>query len=250
MAVAVARSRNIQKTLTFDRERLEVVEAMARGMDTSLSQAVARLVDLQAGKVLEAIEAAEAPVFEIDRWKSRKLTRELVALVAGEVRQGATKADAYRSVEIPPTTGSGWEKQGRDDIAREHPSLYADLVSSMERARAECNMELIQEARRKGDYKTLLKLLDPEQFNPVSRQSVDVTHRFQLVIDWDQLGIEETRTLAALLRKASPLDDHPAITRTARPALEAIPEHVAEIVDAEFDEITEAPALDTQKPDR
>src|SRR6185295_6553572 len=98
--------------------------------------------------------------------------------------------------------------------------MHADLVTALEQARAAFNRSLIQEAVRKGDYGKLLKMIDPEQFTPASRQSVDVTHRFQLVIDWDALSIEETRTLALLLRKASPLEDDPAVTRTARPALE------------------------------
>lgn len=225
---------------------------MARGMGASISAAVSRLIDLHAGQVLEAIEQAPAVRFDAERSRSRRLTGELVGDVSTLVREGMTKADAYRRLGVTEGTANRWEKQGREDRENEKGTLAADLVTALEQARAEFNHELIQEARRKGDYKTLLKLLDPEQFNPVSRSSVDVTHRFQLVLDWDALTIEETRTLATLMRKASPLEDDPAITRTARPAIEAVPPDVLELVEGEgFTEapVLEAPALGDQKPD-
>ncbi len=250
MAVAVAR--NIQRTVMFDRDRLDAVEEAARGLGLGFSAAIMRLIDLHAGKLLEVVAAAPLEHFQAERSRSRRLTGELVADVSTLVREGMTKADAYRRLGVVEGTAKLWEKQGRDDREAEKPSLQADLVTALEQARAEFNHELIQEARRKGDYKTLLKLLDPEQFNPVSRSSVDVTHRFQLVLDWDALTIEETRTLATLMRKASPLEDDPAVSRTARPAIEAVPADVLELVEGEgFTEapLLEAPALGEQKPD-
>ncbi len=250
MAVAVAR--NIQRTVMFDRDRLDAVEEAARGLGLGFSAAIMRLIDLHAGKLLEVVAAAPLERFQAERSRSRRLTGELVGDVATLVREGMTKADAYRRLGVVEGTAKLWEKQGRDDREAEKPSLQADLVTALEQARAEFNHELIQEARRKGDYKTLLKLLDPEQFNPVSRSSVDVTHRFQLVLDWDALTIEETKTLAALMRKASPLEDDPAVSRTARPAIEAVPPDVLELVEGEdFTEapLLEAPALGDQKPE-
>ncbi len=250
---AASPPRNISKSLTFDRDRLDALERIARGLRISLSAAVARLVDLHAGAQLEVLEAQPAEVaFELERWSSRRLSRDLIVTVAGRVREGSTKADAYRSVQVPPKLGGSWEKKGRDDVERERQSIHADLVMSLERARAEFNMELLAEARRQADYKTLLKLMDPEQFTPPSRSTVDVTHRWQMLIDWDRFTLTEQRTLAYLLRKGSPAEDDPSVTRTARPALEAVPVEVLEHVDdVDEGEWTEAPVLDAgdEKPD-
>jgi hypothetical protein len=56
------------------------------------------------------------------------------------------------------------------------------------------------------------------------------------------------------MRKASPVEDDPAVTRTARPSAEAIPAEVVELLDVEDGEWTEAPSLEAralgeQKPD-
>lgn len=253
MAVAVARPRNIARTVTFDRDRLEAVETIARGMGSSISAAIARLVDLHAGVQLEEIEQAPAVRFEPERARARRLSGDLIGDVSTLVREGMTKADAYRRCGVNEKTARGWEKRGREDRDNERAGLHADLVVALDQARAEFNHELIQEARRKGDYKTLLKLLDPEQFALPSRSTVDVTHRWQMLLDWDLLTLSESRMLAALMRKASPLEDDPAVTRTARPALEAIPEEVVELLEADDGVWSEAPALEApaleeQKP--
>ncbi len=241
--------RNISVTAVFDKDRVDILEELARGMGITRSLALNHLVDLHAGVLLEEIAKAPAQVFETEPWRARKLSREVVSLVAGAVREGSTTPDAYRSLQIPPKTGEQWERRGRADREKGKASVYADLCASLDRARAEFNRELVQEARRKGDYKTLLKLLDPEQFSEVKRSQVDVTHRFQLVIDWDRLELAETRTLAALLRKASPLEGDPGVNRTNRPALEAIPADVAEQLEAADEgEWVEAPALPPGAP--
>ncbi len=254
MAVApVTRPRNISKSVTFDRERFDALEEMARGMGCTFSAAVARLIDLQAGKVLDALEAAaSAPVFEVDRWRDRKLTRELASVVAGAVREGATKADAYRSAEVAPKQGDRWEKRGREDIENGRPSLQADLVASIERARAEFNIELLRELRNKGDVKAILKMLDPDQFSEVKRSTVDVSVKFAPLVDWEAMPIEKARLLAELLREYSPSPDDPSVSRTARPAIEAVPPDVLELVEGvDFTEAPslEAPALGDKKPD-
>ncbi len=253
MAVAVSRARNIQKQVTFDRERYDAVEEMARGMGVSFSAAVHRLVDLQAGKILDALEAATlAPVFEVDRWRDRKLTRELASVVAGAVREGATKADAYRSAEVAPRQGERWEKRGRDDIEEGRGSLYADLVAAIERARAEFNIELLRELRNKGDVKAILKMLDPDQFSEVKRSTVDVSVKFAPLVDWEAMPMAKARLLVELLREFSPGIEDPSVSRTARPAIEAVPADVLELVEGKgFTEapVLEARALGEQKPE-
>ncbi len=251
MSVAVVQPRNVSTSIALNRDRVDVLDELGRGLGVSRSEAVCRLIDLHAGKALEEIAANPAPPFNAERARARKLTGELIVDVASLVREGMTKADAYRRVGVTDKVAARWEKRGRDDRDEEKSGLHADLVAALDQARAAFNHELIQEARRKGDYKTLLKLLDPEQFALPSRSEVDVTHRFQLLIDWDKLGLDETRTLATLLRKASPLEDDRAVTRTARPAIEAVPAEVLELVEeGEWSEAPalEAPALD-EKPE-
>ncbi len=250
MAVAVAR--NIQRTVMFDRDRLDAVEEAARGLGLGFSAAIMRLIDLHAGKLLEVVAAAPLEHFQAERSRSRRLTGELVADVSTLVREGMTKADAYRRLGVVEGTAKLWEKQGRDDRESEKPSLQADLVTALEQARAEFNHELIQEARRKGDYKTLLKLLDPEQFSEVKRSTVDVSVKFAPLVDWEAMPMAKARLLVELLREFSPGIEDPAVSRTARPAIEAVPADVLELVEGEgFTEapVLEAPALGEQKPE-
>ncbi len=244
MAVAVQR-RNISKTITFDRERLDALDGLARGFGLSLSAAVSKLIDMHAGKLMDGLETrVDMPLVEVSRSRSRRLTGALISELAGAVRDGSTRADAYRLCELSPDAGRRWEKRGLDDIKAERSSLHADLVVTLERARAEFNAELIQEARRTGDYKTLLKLIDPEQFALPSRSEVDVTHRLQVQINWDALSIEETKTLALLLRKGTPAEEDRLPRTKALPSGEIIPPDVVEVLDAEDGEWTEAPALE------
>ncbi len=253
VAVAVSRARNIQKQVTFDRERYDAVEEMARGMGVSFSAAVHRLVDLQAGKVLAALEAvAEPEPFEVGRWTSRRISRALIADVAGAVRQGRTRADAYRAVEVSPKQGERWERKGMRDMENETPSIHADLVAAVERARSEFNGELLGEFRASGAPEKILKMLDPDQFVPVARSEVDVTHRYNLVVDWEKGTLEQAKQLAYLLKVFSPEDGSPSLSKRDRPAIEAVPADVLELV--EEGEWSEAPSLEAralgeQKPD-
>jgi hypothetical protein len=240
--------RNITVTATLDRERYDALEDMSRGLGVTRSTAICRLLDLHAGVLLEEISSRPEVRFAPERSRSRRLSGELVVDVATLVREGMTKADAYRSVGVNEKTARGWEKQGREDRDNGRVSLHADLVSGLDQARAAFNHELIQEARRKGDYKVLLKLLDPEQFALPTRSEVDVTHRYQLLLDWDLLSLAESKMLAALMRKASPQEDHAAVTRTARPAIEAVPAEVVEMLDVEDGEWSEAPMLESGEP--
>ncbi len=251
MAVAVAKARNVHKSVTLDRDRADAVEEMARGMGGSFSAAIAKLVDLHAGKVLGLLEAVEVPAFEIGRWSSRRISRDLIREVAGAIREGATKADAYRGVEVSPKEGERWERKGLRDMENESPSIHADLVAAIERARSEFNRELLRELRAKGAPEKILKMLDPDQFVPVSRQEVDVTHRYNVVVDWDRGTIEQAKQLAFLLRLFSP-DESASLSKKDVPARAMIPADVLELVEGEgFTEapLLEAPALGDQKPD-
>ncbi len=258
MSVAVRASaspRNISVTAVVDKERHDLLDELARSLGITKSLAVTHLIDLHAGIALEEIAKAPAERFLPERARARRLSGELVIDVASLVREGMTKADAYRRLGVNARTANAWEKKGREEFDAGRGGLHADLVTALEQARAAFNHDLIREAVRKGDYKVLLKLIDPEQFTPQSRSQVDHTHRFQLLIEWDKLTIEETRLLAALLKKASPLEDDPAVTRLNRPSVEAIPADVVEMLEAEDGEwapaearALEAPALDDQKP--
>ncbi len=250
MAVAVAR--NIQRTVMFDRDRLDAVEEAARGLGLGFSAAIMRLIDLHAGVLLEHVASRPLERFAAERSRSRRLTGELVGDVSTLVREGMTKADAYRRLGVTEAAALRWEKQGREDRDNDRGGLHADLVTALEQARAEFNHELIQEARRKGDYKTLLKLLDPEQFNPVTRSTVDVSVKFAPLVDWEAMPMAKARLLVELLREFSPGIEDPSVSRTARPAIEAVPADVLELVEGEdFTEapVLEAPALGEQKPE-
>ncbi len=243
MAVAVAR--NIQKTVTFDRDRLSAIEAMAASMGASFSAAVARLVDLHAGAALEHMEKLEAPDFESSRYGPKKLTGELVSAICGAVREGATIGDAYRRAEVRPKVGQRWERTGAEHIEQEKRSLYADLVVSLDRARAEFNIELLRQLIAKGDPKAVLKMLDGEQFAEVKHSTVDVAVRFTPLVEWERMPLEVARQFTAWLEEYSPSADDPAVTRTARPAIEAVPVDVLEAIDD--GDWTEAPSLEGPK---
>ncbi len=250
--------KNIITSVSLDRAHVDQLEEIARGYGISKSETILRLIDLHAGVLLEEVGKIPVPdPFARARWGVRRLTGDLIEEIGGRVRDGSTRHDAYRLAHVTPKQARKWEREGNADREAKQSSLHADLVTTLDVAAAEFNYEMIQEARRKGDFKFLLTRLDPEQFSETHKTDATVRHVLEPLIDWEQLSVTETRTLVELLRKARPQEGDPALSSRARPAAELLPAEILEQVDVDVIEAewTEAPALEAraleaQKPER
>lgn len=227
---------------------VRIAESIAGG---SKSRAVEGLIDLHGGKALEAVvlppAAPDDPPFvprEVVQWRAPKLSVELIAYCAGIVRSGNMPEVAFQLASVPPRLSSTWLKRGRNDRAADRESLYADLVTAIERAEAECEAEDIYRLREHGrqTWTALAWRLErqyPDRYAQRKRIDGKVEHSMLPMIDWDRLTAAETRTLVELLRKGSPEPDEPGLSRTARPALELVP---ADVIELGPDDVREEPA--------
>lgn len=217
------------------------------------SAAIAALIDLYGGKVLERVQQdrdvqemqPRIVLDEVVRWKAPKLSRELIAYCAGLVRAGNMPEVACAVAGVPPRLRVLWGKRGRNDRTAGNETLYADWVAALERAEAECEAEDIARLRAHGKsaWTALAWRLErqyPDRYAQRKRNDVKVQHSVFPVVDWDRLSPEETRMLVELLRKASPELEEPGVSRLARPALELVPGEVLEVVEGEARGIGEA----------
>ncbi len=245
-----------QFTVRLDDARAVLLERIADAIaEGSKSQGIAALIDLYGGKILErveqelAIEAGHIPI-EVTRWKSPKLSLELIGYMAGLVRAGNMVEVACQMAGLSPRTKTAWFKTGRNHRQEGTESLYSDFVTALERAEAECEAEDIALLRKHGrtTWTALAWRLErqyPDRYAQRKRIDGKVSHSIFPVVDWDRLTPVETRTLVDLLRKASPEGDEPGVSRLARPAMELVPAEVVEAIDADWQELPEL----EQKPE-
>jgi hypothetical protein len=255
VAIAPPRRSNRVASISLDEEREKLLDAVAAGFGGSRSEAVRHLIDVHSGRALEQIDEAEQVEAEqVEPWQRRRLSRELIGEVAARIRQGATRADAYRLSGVTPGQASSWLTRGRADVRAGRGSVHADFVMHLEMVEAELRLERVRKVK---DPKWLLERQSPEQYSRQSRVDSTVTHQYNLIVEWDRGTLDEARTLVALLRKFSPDADSPAVNRLNRPAYELVPAEImaevieGEAVEADEDEsptVREAPALDTKAP--
>ncbi len=236
--------------LRLDEDHVNLLVRIADAIgDGSKSEAVAALIDLYGGKILEtigqekAIEAARMPV-EVTRWRAPKLSLELIGYMAGLVRAGNMVEVACQMAGLSPRTKTAWFKTGRNHRQEGTESLYSDFVTALERAEAECEAEDIALLRKHGrtTWTALAWRLErqyPDRYAQRKRIDGKVQHSVFPVVDWDRLSPVETRTLVDLLRKASPEGDEQGVSRLARPAVELVPAEVVEAIDADWQELPE-----------
>lgn len=260
MAVAVEKRNGVAQTFSLTRIHSELIERLAAlKFDGNRSQALRHLIDLHAGKEVERAEQAvstpPAP-YEIVRWKSPKLSNELIAYVAGLVRAGNMPEVACNMAGITPRQRSSWMKTGRNDRRDGRESLAADFVGAIAKAEGECEADDIRRLREHGEttWTALAWRLErqyPDRYAQRKRIDGKVQHSLVPTIDYERLSLAETRQLVELLRKASPEADDPSMNRTIRPAIETVPEDIVEVVDGEWAPLNEgtrslpeAPALE------
>lgn len=242
--------------LTMDEARAEVLDALAdylaNGEPANRSAAMRYLIDRHAGRALEALkleaEEEKRPSVEVVRFGAKRLSRELVGVIAGAIMAGLPRVSAYRLAGVTERQQRGWEAHGKKDRNDGKESLYADLVTAILQAEAEQQAENIAQIR-KHRAKTwtaaawLLERMYPDEYGERKRIDSKVQHSLIPMIDFDRLTLGEARALVELLRKASPDADGAGVGRFARPAAELVPEDIAQAIDAEWDPV-EAPALE------
>src|ERR1051326_2008373 len=241
MATAVAKEAPHVVTVKIPAVQEELLRAVANELcGGSRSKAVGLLVDRHAGKVIAEAREANAE-WETEKWSKRRLSFELAQTVARLRRAGNTRSDSFTLAGVSANQARRWLAQGRSDINAGKSSGYADFAFGLDLAEAELKREELEKARAAGDYKFVLSRQFTDDYAERKRTDTSVTHRFNLVIDWEALTLAEARTLVALLRKGSPGADGPALGRHDRPALEAVPPEImaATIEDADWSEVEE-----------
>lgn len=255
MATAAARrsdepKRDVQLGVRVTLEQNEILQSLAdTKFNGSRSWAIAYLVDVHAGKEIERAMLDEqqlAQPIEIVKWKSSRLTAEVVGYVAGLIRAGNRLENACNLAGITERQRNAWMKKGRNDQREGKQSVHADFLAAVLRAEAECEAEDIAQMREHGkrSYQALAWRL--ERQNPrvyAQRKVIDgkMQHSLTPMVDYDRFTTSELKTFVYLLRKGSPSHDDPHVARDRPPAIDTVPEEVIEIVDAEW---TEAPALE------
>ena len=254
-APAAKDARTEQFRLSLDKERLALLTRIADSLaEGSKSGAVAALIDLYGGMILERVQQerdlrdVEAAPREVLRWKAPTMSRELIAYISGLVRAGNMPEVAFQIAGVTPRQRNQWLKRGRNDRQTDTQTLFADLVTAIEQAEGECEAEDLQRLRAHGrtSWTALAWRLErqyPDRYAQRKRIDGKVQHSVFPLVDWDRLTPVETRTLVELLRKASPELDDPGVSRAARPAAELLPADVLEIEEADYSE------LEDQKPD-
>lgn len=214
--------------LQLDKGSAEMLERVARAkFEGNKSAAVRHLIAVHAGLTAEQVdEDLEAIAREVLVYARRPLSRDLAGEVAGIIRGGAARVDAYHLAGVTLEQGREWEKRGRADQKEGRRSVYADFLLAIHQAEAELKVELAGEARRKGDYKFVLSRLFPDQFAETRRTDSTTTHRTLPMIDLERLTVEEARVFLALARKASPGSEDAGISARARPIGELLPADV------------------------
>lgn len=250
--------RRHQTSVSLSVSDLESLDALCDALHVSRSLAISHLIDLHAGRETErALEVAHK-AFPVVRWARPKLGPDLIGYLAGLVRAGNLIEVAASMAGVTPRQLADWRRRGRHDLKNGIESVYADLIANLDAAQAESEAEALAEIRRAGqkDWRAstwYLSHLFPDRYG--ERKRIDRTSQVNLVpvIDYERLTLSELRVLVELLRKASPEQDDPRLTKTARPALELLPpdvvEHASEappIGETIEGEATEAPPLESE----
>jgi hypothetical protein len=261
---ALARSekpprRNARSTYAITTAQDTLLGALADALfEGNRSAAIGHLIDVHAGREIERAkleeQERERPSLEIVRVGKARLSKELIGTIGGAIMAGLSTPSALELAGVTEAQWRTWRQKGKKDRGDGKESLHADLVTWILRAEAEQKAENIAAIRKHRD-KTwtsaawLLERMYPDEFGERKRIDGKVQHSFNPLIDYDRLTPSEIKTLVALLRKASPERDDPAVSRSSRPAIELVPEEVLEIEEADWTEAPalEAPALDTSE---
>jgi hypothetical protein len=216
----------------------------------NLSKAVEGLIRLHGGQEIERHgEQPPAEVFEVVKWKSPRLSRDLASYIAGMVRAGALQADAFKVAGVTVRQSKAWITRGRNDLAHDRQSLHADLVMALDQAHAERKLSHVMRIEKAADWRASAWILSRQYADEYAeRKRVDNTHAHALMpmIDWERLNVTQTRQLVELLRIASPQDDTAQLSRMQRPALELLP---PDIIDGEWSEAPAIEASAVEKPE-
>ena len=168
------------------------------------------------------------------------LTPEIHEKIVDVVAAGCALESGAAYAGVNTWTFRDWLRRGRDDQKIKRNNRYTRLVHEIEQARARTEVVRIgriAKAGQEGDWKADAWWLEHalQDRYAIIRQKLEGTIKLQPqpMIDPSKLTLEEQVELRRLLAKGAPDADDPALTETARPALEL----VEAVEDAEFEEI-------------
>ena len=169
-----------------------------------------------------------------------QLTPEVHEKIVDVVAAGCTMETASAYAGINTWTFRDWLRRGRDELKLKRNNRYTRLVEALEHARAQTEIVRvgrIAKAGQDGDWKADAWWLEHalQDKYAVIRRKLEgtITVQPQPLIDPAKLTLEEQIQLRHLLAKGAPDADDPALSESARPALELVEgRDFSEVVDA------------------
>ena len=157
------------------------------------------------------------------------LTPEIHEKIVDVVAAGCALESGAAYAGVNTWTFRDWLRKGRDDIKLHRNNRYTRLVKALEEARARTEITRvtrIAKAGQDGDWKADAWWLEHalQDRYAIIRQKLEgtITHQVQPMIDPSKLTLEEQVELRRLLSKGAPDADDPALSESARPALELV----------------------------
>lgn len=157
------------------------------------------------------------------------LSPEIHEKIVNAVASGCVLETGAAYAGVNTWTFRDWLRRGRADLKLRRSNRYTRLVDALEHARAQTEVSRvarIAKAGIEGDWKADAWWLEhalQERYAIIrSKLEGTITVQAQPMIDVSKLTLEEQRTLRHLLAKGAPDPEDPALTESARPALELV----------------------------
>lgn len=172
-----------------------------------------------------------------------QLTDENAAKIVETVAAGCAMETAAAYAGVNSWTFKDWLRRGRDDLKAGRANKWTRLVEAIEQARAGAEagrIARVAKAGINGEWQAdawWLERTFPDRYGRKTRVEGTVQIQAVPLIDPTKGTADELRLLRDLLRKFAPNDDDPALSETARPALELLPGGM-DVIEGEAVEIT------------
>lgn len=157
-----------------------------------------------------------------------KLTDEIHDKIVEVVASGCVMETAAAYAGINAWTFKTWLRNGRDGLKEGRNNRYTRLVAAIEEARANAEVGRVARVAKagiNGEWQAdawWLERTFPDRYGRRLRHEGTVQLQAVPLVDWSKYTLEQAEMLVELLRIGMPDSDDPALSQSARPALELL----------------------------